>query len=284
LVLPVLGLENVAFFIILRPSNSNGFISWRLMSVPLTWLVVAIMALAIFAGSWRKEITWLERKLASGATVVACYVLGFILLLASLFLWPDTRPFKIARSAAPWQVQLQAAEQTAHKLDKEAVLRLVSADPNYEDQADFNLALRVTFFFDTPSGKDIYVTLRDTDPEATVDAYDGTVTPITPVPTSTLAAEKELWSAVKIGPRDAFDKTVPDAALYLGAEKGKFFLNIDGREAKQNAAPNSPTTQPIQWNVQYQGRDATARYDVSYDIDSSTGMILHRQLDPRGSK
>ena len=280
LLLSVIGLESVTFAF-LWPSSSNGFISWRLMSTYFAWLVVAIMALAIFAGSWRKEITWLERKLSPGAPVAASYVLGITLLLASLFLWPSMRPFKIARPAASWQLQLQVAEQAAHKLDSEAVLSHVRADPSYEEQADFNLTLRVTFYFDTPSGKRIAASLRDSDPEVTVDAYDGTGTIITPVPVATLAAEKQLWSTVKISPRDAFDKTVPDAALYLGAEKGTFILDIYAREAKETDASNSPTSRPIQWNIQYQGRDATARYDISYDVDSSTGIILHRQLDQR---
>ena len=65
------------------------------------------------------------------------------------------------------------------------------------------------------------VGLRDTDPEATVKAEDGTGTPIRPVPASTLAIEKQKWSGVKISLQQAGEAAVN--AIVVRTQLGKDF-------------------------------------------------------------
>ncbi|HKP51960.1 MAG TPA: hypothetical protein VJ183_04825 [Chloroflexia bacterium] len=264
---------------LLLPDSSYGFRNWGIIKSILAWLVSATLIMAIFTWRWRKKATILEQKLKEGGSGAAANLLSVLFLLRGLVVWPDTRPFKVARPAAPWQTMYETARQAARSLDKDAVLNQVSARPGDAFQHDFNFALRVMWFFDTPSGKEIMVGMRDTDPEATVKAELSTGISFQTISPAEMVNNGLKWGAVKIGPRDAFDKIASELPPYL-APNGKYSLSIDGRFPEEEAEAISSTSGgAIIWKVSYFTYGPPSWYDITYIIDSQSGEVIDRKIE-----
>jgi hypothetical protein len=133
---------------------------------------------------------------------------------------------KSSGPSAPWPALLDAAQQEAAKVDKEALLAGVDASPVQFEPVNWTYSdtLELTFRYTRPNGDRFTVTLEDSAPTSTIEIgqdtpYDREVE--REYYRNVLAAQqerKEALASVQITPRDAVQRTWQEAMTHADEE------------------------------------------------------------------
>ncbi len=254
---------------------------WETIVVPLSSLAAAFICAVLFALVWHRPAIRSVRLLNKGLG----YVLGILVymgLYSLLYLGArEISTAKLTRPAATWSTQLSVAQREATKIDGDAVLTDVSATHALLAGIPQSMEgpLKVKFTFVTPDGSYIGVEFLDSNPEATVSAghspYGRGEKPTKEQPAELRAAVE----TVRIGPRQALDKTVEQARAFAKEGNETYTNPIISLQFRASPLPRRvpvPGDQRALWKVMHFTTVEGVR-EQDYWVDPGTGEIVEKQ-------
>jgi hypothetical protein len=210
------------------------------------------------------------RRHLRNAVLASAAVLVIACLLFVGWLFAGYRVPRSEATPVPWIDQLTIAQQAALKVDKDAVLSHVVAQPldsqtNFGDYSDGTLQYRVIFEFASPPSSKITVQFYETEPTSTlkitrdiVPGYGGLLTP------QLLQEYSSRSEQLKVSPREAVLTTSLDAQKHMQHESGSISVIVGLDLSNKRTNP--------QWLVDYENQTAQLS-TLTYSVDTVTGEV-----------
>lgn len=184
-----------------------------------------------------------------------------------------------------WQMQLATAQTQAAKINPNAVLIEVQAEPAGHPPATLedNLAFHVEFLFTSTddhaetltSQNYFHLAVNDTDPQNTIVTPSIGFYPVNRVKPG-LEEYKTALATVKISPRDVYRKTNKDAEGAFGAGANEYFITNHLVMRRAVRAQDEPKL-PAYWVIEYFAHEKTRNgSSIYYWVDPQNGSILKR--------
>lgn len=182
-----------------------------------------------------------------------------------------------------WQIQLVTAQAEAAKINPNAILIEVQAEPVARTPAKLenNLAFHVEFLFtSTESNAEtltdqnyFHLALNDTDPQNTLVKPSMGFYPLNRMKPS-LEEYKTALATVKIGPRDVYLKTKDEASALLSAKADGYLITSHLLMRRAAQAEDDPKL-PAYWVIEYFAHEKVGNGTSSYYwVDPQSGNIL----------
>ncbi len=242
---------------------------------------------------WGKRQTIIARIIFAIVMVIMCArlfpIFAYFYAGTPLF---DPPKEQSSGPSRPLALILDVAEKKAHSIDKDVVLSGIDFHPvGYLDGAPYTTpateSLEFTFSYLRPDGREIRISLEDSDPASTIEFFADDTSADTRTGLTTmkeaylrdrgeLPGYKALLNSYKLTPRDAVAQTWADSSNYISKQI----------VAKEQVLPaistgSSDTGTPV-WNVDYfyyhkgSARNHNGIFEfgfsvVSYVINGETG-------------
>jgi hypothetical protein len=233
-------------------------------------LMMAVLCIAIFSVTL---LIWRERpeRGISGRSAFYGVLSTFIVIFSAVtFLAFQVPRYIFVGPPAPWPMLLAFAQGQAERIDKDAVMRLVSARPPYDASRPYSskdTVLEVHFTFYVGNTRNIDVIVLDVDPPRLLSATSHLVHTITGGSSDELQAYRERAALIKLSPREVYALT-EEEGLAFGTEKNSRVspsMNIDVVGYLQK-----PPVEPASWNVTYLADQSPSHPSLFLPVDSES--------------
>lgn len=169
---------------------------------------------------------------------------------------------------ASWQMQLEAAQKEAAKIDPSAVVHwIITSFTVAQLVGDNDIAVRTDFVFIRPNGVRIDIGMEDTSPPGVLYVVPAVDTWTVPPSPADLQRYASLLSNVKLGPRELFQRIFDKNIKYGPLIGVSMLLNWDHQQDVGIANP---------WEVSYE--DLGKHTSIALWASPETGEIVKRDI------
>lgn len=249
--------------------------AWDTIVFLLATLITSIIALLVFIALWPRDGTALDSFFDRGPGILVA-----LAVLIGLWVGSDKTiglagAVPLAAPAASWEKQLEFVRQKAAKIDKDAVITNIEAEPFIESgilaPKPYGPQTPFKVYFDLAgiSGKQIHIGILDVDPPRLI-SLDQSVSN-SPPSQETLQQFSQRLATVKLSPRDVYVKTFEQGARFQEEHKGSE-INIQITMSLTNGW-QAQFGVPAGWELDY---FANFTYIMQLKVDGATGRVLAR--------